>query len=35
MTNAILGNAFPALILISGVIVLIVLYSKSRYAGEA
>jgi hypothetical protein len=35
MTNVILGNAFPALILISGVIVLIVLYSKSRYAGEA
>jgi hypothetical protein len=34
MTNVILGNAFPSLILIAGVIVLIVLYSKSRYSGE-
>jgi hypothetical protein len=33
-TNMILGKAFPALILIAGVLVLIVLYSKSRYAGE-
>lgn len=33
-TNILLGSAFPTLILISGVIVLIVLYSKSRYSGE-